>query len=55
MNNRSHEVIKINPPTGVIKPITLKLKDVKSLVANTYIEPENNTNPVSISLSKIDF
>ncbi len=55
INNRSHEVIKTNPPTGVIKPITLKLKDVKSLVANIYIEPENNTIPVSISLSKIDF
>lgn len=55
VNNRSHEAIKIKPPTGVMNPITLKLRGVKSLVAKKYIEPENNKTPVSISLNKIDF
>ena len=40
---------------GVINPITLKFIGDKSLVANKYMEPENNKTPVRISLSKVDF
>ena len=54
-NKSTHEAIKNNPPTGVMNPITLKLKGVKSFVANKYIEPENNNTPIKMSLHKIDF
>ena len=54
-NNSTHEAIKNSPPIGVINPITLKLKEVKSLVANTYIDPENTKTPIRMSVYKMDF
>jgi len=54
-NKSTQDAIRNSPPTGVINPIILKLKDVKALVDNTYMEPENNITPVRMSLNKIDF
>lgn len=42
---KNQDKISNNPPIGVIKPITLKLKEVKSFVAKRYIEPENKRTP----------
>ena len=33
----------------------MKLKEVKSLVANTYIDPENTKTPMRMSVYKMDF
>ena len=54
-NKSAHEAIKNNPPIGVTNPITLKLKEVKLLVANTYIDPENTKTPMRMSVYKMDF
>ena len=51
----TQDAIRNSPPIGVMGPNTLKLKVVKSLVDNKYIEPENNIIPVRMSLYKIDF